>query len=75
MSDGAPSREWRVPVSICSRNSAGIEACICASSLYTLLQILSVSVFEKIPLNRAFLETDDTADQDTDCNQLNLFSF
>ena len=45
------------------------------ASLYTLLQILSVSVFEKIPLNRAFLETDDTADQDTDCNQLNLFSF
>jgi multidrug efflux pump len=29
ISEGSPSREWRVPFSICSRNSAGIEACIC----------------------------------------------
>ena len=44
------------------------------ASLYTLLQILSVSVFEKIPLNRAILDTADTIDQDASCNQLNLFN-
>ena len=45
------------------------------ASLYTLLQILSVSVFEKTPLNKAFLDTADTTDQDASCNQLNLFNY
>ena len=45
------------------------------ASLYTLLQILSVGVFEKIPLNKVFLDTSDTTDQDVFCNQLNLFSY
>lgn len=45
------------------------------ASLYTLLQILSVSVFEKIPLNKAFLDADDTTEQDANGNQLNLFNF
>ncbi len=44
------------------------------ASLYTLLQILSVCVFEKIPLNKAFLDASNTTDQDDPCNQLNLFS-
>ncbi len=33
------------------------------ASLYTLLQILSVCVFEKIPLNKAFLDASDRTDQ------------
>lgn len=45
------------------------------ASLYTLLQILSVSVFEKIPLNKAFLDAGDRTEQDTDDNQLNLFNY
>ena len=45
------------------------------ASLYTLLQILSVSVFDKIPLNKAFLDTTDTTNQDASCNQLNLFNY
>lgn len=45
------------------------------ASLYTLLQILSVSVFEKIPLNKAFLDAGDTTEQDAYGNQLNLFNF
>ena len=45
------------------------------ASLDTLLQILSVGVFEKIPLNKVFLDTSDTTDQDVFCNQLNLFSY
>jgi len=45
------------------------------ASLYTLLQILSVSVFEKTPLNKAFLDAGDTINQDDPCNQLNLFNY
>jgi hypothetical protein len=45
------------------------------ASLYTLLQILSVGVFEKTPLNKAFLDTGDTTEHDASCNQLNLFNY
>jgi len=45
------------------------------ASLYTLLQILSVSVFEKTPLNKALLDATDITDQDSSSNQLNLFSY
>jgi len=45
------------------------------TSLHTLLQILSVSVFEKIPINKAFLNTADRTKLDADGNQLNLFSY
>lgn len=43
------------------------------ASLYTLLQILSVSVFEKMPITKAFLDTADTPEQNASCNQLKLF--
>lgn len=45
------------------------------ASLYTLLQILSVSVFEKIPINKAFLDAGDVTELDAHGNQLNLFNF
>jgi hypothetical protein len=45
------------------------------ASLYTLLQILSVSVFEKIPINKAFLDSTDRIELDADGNQLNLFNY
>jgi len=45
------------------------------ASLYTLLQILSVSVFEKIPIKKAFLDATDSFELDADGNQLNLFNF
>lgn len=45
------------------------------TSLYTLLQILSVSVFEKIPINKAFLDSDDRIQLSANGNQLNLFSY
>ena len=45
------------------------------TSLYTLLQILSVSVFEKIPINKAFLDTGDRTEWDACGNQLNLFNY
>ena len=43
------------------------------ASLYTLLQIFSITLFEKIPLNRDFYDTKYNCDDDVFCNQLNMF--
>lgn len=43
------------------------------SSLYTLLQILSVTVFEKMPLQQALIENDHGSNNLINPNQLNLF--
>ena len=45
------------------------------ASLYTLLQVLSVSVFEKTPIKKAFLDATDSFELGADGNQLNLFDF
>lgn len=45
------------------------------ASLYTLLQILSVSIFEKTQLQEAFAGTSNTFEQASLDNQLNLFEF
>ena len=45
------------------------------ASLYTLLQILSVSVFEKTQLQQAFPDSSDVSKQADFSNQLNLFGF
>ena len=44
-------------------------------SLYTLLQVLSLTLFEKMPLQQAFPGEDYTCVERQDCNQLNLFNF
>jgi Domain of unknown function (DUF4372)/Transposase DDE domain len=44
-------------------------------SLYTLLQVISVMVFEKMPIPSAILTTADNFEQPGDDNQLNLFTF
>jgi hypothetical protein len=43
-------------------------------SLYTILQILSVSVFEKMPLLQAFQSTDYSNESGDFCNQLSLWN-
>ncbi|MGP0590953.1 IS4 family transposase [Nitrospira sp. T9] len=43
------------------------------ASLYTLLQIFSVTLFEKIPLTPEFLNTKNDGEDERSCNQLNLF--
>jgi len=43
-------------------------------SLYTLLQVLSLTLFEKMPLQQAFPGDDYTSDNDGIGNQLNLFN-
>jgi hypothetical protein len=44
-------------------------------NLYTILQILSVSLFEKTPINQAFSKTDLTIREGVDHNQLSLLDF
>ena len=45
------------------------------ASPYTLLQILSVTLFEKMPLQQAFPGSDYKMLDRVPCNQLNLFAF
>jgi hypothetical protein len=45
------------------------------ASLYTLLQILSLTLFEKMPLQQAFPGVDYKIPEGIPCNQLNLFAF
>jgi transposase len=44
-------------------------------SLYTLLQVLSVTLFEKMPISQALQQKDYTIPQLTESNQLILFDF
>jgi Domain of unknown function (DUF4372)/Transposase DDE domain len=44
------------------------------ASLYTLLQILSVTLFEKMPLQQAFPDAEYIPPEGVPCNQLNLFT-
>ena len=43
-------------------------------SLYTILQILSVTLFEKTPILQALSQTDYTFEEHESCNQLTLFN-
>ena len=45
------------------------------SSLYTLLQIFSLTLFEKMPIQQAFTGNAPFQKQDESNNQLNLFAF
>ena len=42
-------------------------------SLYTILQVLSVTLFEKVPIHQALALLPDMIAEDEDCNQLSLF--
>ena len=44
------------------------------ASLYTILQVLSVTIFERMPLLQALTEADYKNETDTNNNQLILFS-
>jgi hypothetical protein len=44
-------------------------------SLYTILQILSVGLFEKTPISQAFSEHESIDETSESCNQLELFNF
>jgi hypothetical protein len=44
-------------------------------SLYTLMQVFSLAIFEKIPIRTAFLREPYGSENDIENNQLNLFGF
>jgi hypothetical protein len=44
------------------------------ASLYTILQVLSVTIFEQMPLLQALTDSDYKNDQEGNCNQLFLFN-
>lgn len=43
-------------------------------NLYTLLQILSLSLFEKMPISQAFSQAENKTENDPNCIQLKLFN-
>ena len=43
-------------------------------SLYTILQILSLTIFEKMPIQQVFADDDEIMSKNEVCNQLNLFN-
>ena len=45
------------------------------ASLYTLLQVFSVTLFEKIPLDKGFPDAGQTPENDMEDKQLKLFEF
>ena len=45
------------------------------ASLYTLLQILSITLFEKMPIGQALTGSEYRSVNDLQCNKLNLFAF
>ena len=45
------------------------------ASLYTLLRVLSVTLFEKMPMSQALSETRTTFEETQMGSQLNLFDF
>ena len=45
------------------------------ASLYTLLQVFSVTLFEKMPMSQALSETRTTFEENEISSQLNLFDF
>jgi hypothetical protein len=44
-------------------------------NLYTILQILSVSLFEKVPISQLLTNLESHKSYEGNCNQLNLFDF
>ena len=45
------------------------------ASRYTLLQIFSLTLFEKMPIQQAFADSDYISEQGNATNQLNLFAY
>ena len=56
---------WRSP-----KKNLGVKA-----TLYTFLQIVGLTVFEKMPIFQVFEQHESELEQLSDPNQLNLFDF
>jgi hypothetical protein len=68
-SSGSLQTDTYVLVAIIKKQ-LGLEA-----SLYTLMQVISVSIFERMPIQTALSSEMSQCDTATENNQLNLFGF
>ena len=68
------SQIW-IAVSVYGINAIGKKRLNLDASLYTLLQIFSLTLFEKMPVQQAFAGNDYKSDQNYNRNQLNLFEY
>lgn len=73
-SDGAGSEEFRFSETLryllvaILKKQLGLELSLCK-----ILQILSVTIFEKSPILQVFLNSNDQLPEDDPCSQLQLF--
>ena len=74
-SENAVKSQIWVAVSVCFVVTIVKNYLNLSASLYTLQQILSVTLFENMPLQQAFPDDDYTSDSGSTSNQLNLFDF
>ncbi len=72
-SENAVKVQIRTAVSVCVLVAIVKKRLNLDTSLYTLLQIFSVTLFERIPLNADFLDTNYNHEKTMNSNQLNLF--
>ena len=74
-SDNAVKTQIWVAVSVYVLLAIVKKRLVLEASLYTLLQVLSVTLFEKMPMSQAFSETRTTFEETQMGSQLNLFDF
>jgi hypothetical protein len=67
--------QWWIAVSVYVLVAIVKKRLALEASLYTLLQIFSVTLFEKMPMPQALSETTTTFEENDIGNQLTLFSF
>jgi IS4 transposase len=72
-SENAVKSQIWVAVSVCFVVAIVKNYLNLSASLYTLQQILSVTLFENMPLQQAFLGSDCETTEDSQRNQLDLF--
>ena len=74
-SDNAVKTQIWVAVSVYVLVAIVKKRLVLEASLYTLLQVFSVTLFEKMPMSQALSETRTTFEENEMGSQLNLFDF
>ncbi len=74
-SENAVKSQIRIAVPVCVMVNIVKKRLNLDISLYTLLQIFSLTLFEKMTLQQAFPGSDYLSEQSIAANQLNLFAF
>lgn len=72
-SENAVKTQVWIAVSVFALVAIAKKKCMLQQSLYEILQILSISIFEKMPINQLFQQTQLQYFKEPNSNQLNLF--